>query len=100
MDRRIQLQRRSLAQNSFGEQIETFTTYATVWAEKLDARGREFFAAQQFNGELTTRFRIRWRGDVQMTDQIVYDGLNFNITQIAEIGRKSGHEIFATAAKP
>ena len=46
MDRLVELQRRSLTRNAYGEQVESWTTIASVWAEKIDLKGREFFAAQ------------------------------------------------------
>lgn len=99
LDSRIELQRRTLsAPNSTGEKVETFATYATVWAEKLDVRGREFFAAGGTQAELATRFRIRYRTDVVLTDRIVADSRSYNISYIGRIGRKHGLELFAAAA--
>lgn len=99
MDRRIALQHRSLAAaNAHGERVPSYATYATVWAEKLDQRSREFFAAQGTNAERTTRFRIRHRADVVQTDRIVFNSQNFDIVQVSEIGRKEGLELFATTA--
>jgi len=99
LDCRIDIQHRTLsAQNSTGEKVETFATYATVWAEKLDVRGREFFAAGGTQAELATRFRIRYRSDVLQTDRVVSDGRSYDISYIGRIGRKHGLEIFAAAA--
>ena len=99
MDRRASLYHRVLTQNSHGEQVPSYpTAYVTVWAEKLDQRAREYFAAQGTQAEATTRFRIRWRDDVVMTDRLVLDGVNYDIVQISEIGRHEGLELFATSA--
>lgn len=97
LDRRATLQHRSLTPNTQNEQVESWTDYATVWAEKLDLRGREFYAANQESGEVTTKFRIRHRSDVLMTDRIVCDGLTYDITSIAEVGRRQALEILADA---
>jgi SPP1 family predicted phage head-tail adaptor len=97
MDRRISLLRRSLARNEHGEQVETFTEYATVWAEKRDVNGREYFTAQQVVAENTARFFIRYRSDVLLTDRISCGGRTYNLTHVAEIGRKDGLEIIASA---
>ncbi len=99
MDRRVSLYHRALTQNSHGEQVPSYpAAYVTIWAEKLDQRAREYFAAQSTQAEATTRFRIRWRADVVMTDRLVLDGLNYDIVQISEIGRRQGLELFATSA--
>ena len=97
LDRRATLQRRVLTPNTQNEQVESWTDYATVWAEKLDLRGREFYAANQEQGEVTTKFRIRYRSDVLMTDRIVCDGLTYDITSIAEVGRRQVLELLADA---
>ncbi|CAB4152348.1 COG5614 Bacteriophage head-tail adaptor [uncultured Caudovirales phage] len=99
LDRRVQLQARSITRNAQNEAVESFATYATVWAEKFDLSGREYFTSNQLYGEVTTRFRIRYRTDVQMTDRIVFDSLTFLIKSIAETGRKEGLEILADAER-
>lgn len=99
MDRRVSLYHRVLTQNAQGEQVPSYpSAYTTVWAEKLDQRAREYFAAQGTQAEATTRFRIRYRDDVLMTDRLVLGGVNYDIVQISEIGRREGLELFATSA--
>ena len=97
MDRRITLLRRTLTRNAQGEQVNTFTEYATVWAEKRDVTGREYFAAQQVIAENTARFFIRYRDDVALTDRISYAGRTYDLTHVAELGRQDGLEIIAFA---
>jgi SPP1 family predicted phage head-tail adaptor len=100
LDRRVSLQHLVLTRNSTtGEQIESYAYYATVWAGKRDMRGREFFAAQQVNSDITTIWQIRYRTDVVSTDRLVIDGLYYDITGIAEIGRRDGLELQATAVR-
>jgi SPP1 family predicted phage head-tail adaptor len=96
LDRRVTVLRRTLTRNAYGEQVETFDTYVTVWAQKLDVTGREFFAAQTTIAEGTTRFRLRYRDDLLLTDRLSVDGKTYNITQIIETGRQDGLEIIAT----
>lgn len=102
MDRQISLQRRTVGTvDANGSAAQTFAEYAEVWAEKIDAGGREYYAGQQVQGELATRFKIRYRDDVVPTDRISYtrDGVEFdyNITHIQELGRREGLMLFATA---
>jgi SPP1 family predicted phage head-tail adaptor len=86
--------------SSSGDEVVTYADYATVWAGKRDLRGQEFFAAQQVNSEISTLWQIRYRNDVVATDRIVVDGLHYNITGIAEMGRRDGLELQATAVQP
>jgi len=101
LDRRAELRRRLLTRDdTTGEEAVTYVTYATVWASKRDIRGREFFAAQQINAETTTIWQIRYLSDVVYTDRLVCEGVTYNIIGIAEIGRRVGLEIQATAVRP
>lgn len=101
LDRQVELRHRVLTRNgTTGEEVETWpSAYATVWAGKRDIRGREFFAAQQVNSEVSTVWQIRYRDDVLMTDRLVIDGLDYNVVSIGEIGRREGLEIMATAVR-
>ncbi len=100
LDKRIVLQHRVIAKDAQNEDVETYTTYDTIWAGKRDASARELFSSQQGIAENTCRFEIRHRTDVLYTDRIVYGSLNYNIRQIAEIGRNNRLEIVATAVTP
>lgn len=99
LDRRVQLQHRTLTRNGSGEQVASFATYATVWAGKRDLRGREYFAAHQVNPELQATWTIRWRADVLATDRLVDDrGVTFEIAAPpAEIGRRQGLDLMCKA---
>lgn len=101
-DRRIQLRRVSrAAPDSNGTQTETWTTYATVWARKIEIDAREFFAAATTQAESTVRWEIRWRSDVSATDRLTFDGVDFEMTAPpAEIGRREGLTLFSRAIKP
>lgn len=99
-DRRLTLLARTLARNAQGEEVATYAVEATVWAEKLDLRGREYFAAQQVNSDVTTRFRIVYRDGVTVLHRCECDGVTYDISQVSEIGRRVGLEIMAVARVP
>lgn len=54
-------------QDESGQPIEGYVPVTTIWAAIEPLRGREFFAAQAENAEVTTRIRIRYREDVDRT---------------------------------
>ncbi len=100
LDRQIVLQHCVIAAADMnGSKVQTFTTYATVWTEKLDAGGREYFAGQQVQGELATRFKIRYRTDVLATDRLTFEGKSYNIKHTQELGRREGLMLFATTVE-
>lgn len=62
---RIDLQTPVDQQDSFGEPITTWQDFvANVPAAIEPLAGREFYAAQQEQSDVTTRIRIRWRQGV------------------------------------
>ena len=62
---RVQLQKAVTAPNDFGEPVETWTTYATVWGRVSPLKGEERWAAQQLAGKVTHEVEIRWSPDVE-----------------------------------
>ncbi len=100
LDRLIELQHRTITRAASGESLQSYSKYGSVYAEKRDLRGREYFAAQQTNPELQTTWRIRWRAGVAITDHIVDDdGLEYEIVHIAEIGRRKGLDLVCRAVR-
>lgn len=97
LDRRVTIQQRTLERNAYGEQVETWSTLATVWGQRQDLRGREFYAARQVVAEVTTVFRLRYRTDVTVLNRLVCEGVTYDINQVSELGRHDGLEILATA---
>ena len=98
LDRSIDIQTSTATQNSVGEPILTWADVASaVPARVMPTRGGERFTAQQVVGDAVTTFRIRYRTGVTVRNRIVYDGKNWDIRDVREIGRREGLEIDATA---
>lgn len=97
LDRRVDILAVTTGADDMGGVTHATSVVATVWAEKHDLRGREFYAANADNAEIETRFRIRYRDDVTAENLISYDGREFEIVSVAEIGRREGLEIMARA---
>lgn len=96
MDREITIQRRELEENAFAERVEVFTDLLTVWAAVEYPISRQ--DEQIIDGlNLTTspvNFTIR-DTDITVKDRIVYDGENYDIINIAQIGRNDRLKITA-----
>lgn len=68
---RVELKSLSQSQNEFGEPVDTWSTFATVWASVEPLRGRELLLAQQANSEVTIRVRVRYNSSIDPTDRVV-----------------------------
>lgn len=80
----ITIQDQTTSQDSCGGVVDTWTDFATVRASVEPLQGREFYASQQFQAEVTTRFRIRHISGVKPTMRVVFEGRNFNIQAVLD----------------
>lgn len=92
---RITLQRNTPTKASDGSRVDHWTTVATVWAEFLETRGREYLAAQEAHSELSAKFIIRYRSDVVPEWRVNFQGRAFNIIHVADLkGQRRKQELF------
>lgn len=69
LDHRLQLQQQTQVQDPYGGYTTEWTTQSTVWGAIEGLRGKEFFEADQMNGETTSRIVIRWSSDWSAIDE-------------------------------
>lgn len=55
-----------------GEVIVGYESLATIWGQIRPLTGREFFAAQQIQADVTTEIRIRYRTGIDSTIRILH----------------------------
>lgn len=100
LDRKVRLERFTTAPNDYGEPIETWVLIAEVWASRAVLSGREMYEGDRIAGEALYRFRMYYRSDLDTTCRIVYDGQNYDIKAVAEIGRREGLDVMAQLIDP
>lgn len=82
LNKRATIQTPPTGTDAYGQPNTEWTNGAKIWAAIEPLRGREFFAAQAENAEVTTRIRIRYRSDVDRTMRIKYKDIIFEILYI------------------
>lgn len=100
LDRTIAITRTTTAPNPDEPWVPgepTTSTIATVRAQLLQQSTEEFMRSFGESQETAIAFRIRYRSDVVLTDQIVYAGTTYDLLEIKEIGRRIGLELRAKA---
>ncbi len=97
LDRIITLQRAITTQDSYGEEIKTWTDIADVWAERQQLRGEERWQAQQTVAKIEAIYRIRWKAGLTPIDRLIDDGRIYDIQACSEIGRREGLELQVSA---
>lgn len=98
LDRRIELQSFTFVDDGGGGGVETWTTYATMWAAYQQISGREYLAAGGIQTERRVVFRLRWRDDITTAHRVVYGSQVFEIHEVRELDRKAGLELHTTFA--
>ncbi len=74
----------SPARNEFGQPNTTWEEVDTVWGAVEPISGREFWAQQQVQSEITTRIRIRYRNDINSGMKAEYSGKVYIIKNIID----------------
>ena len=103
----ITLQQQSATNNEFGEQIITWSRLGIdKWAKKEPLRGKEYFAGQQFNSKIDTKFTLRYvtefafqqdafqqnafqHIEINPKMRLVCDLLPYNIESIINVGERN-----------
>jgi SPP1 family predicted phage head-tail adaptor len=102
LNKRITIQAKTGAKDSFGQTISSYADVATVWAEINTGQGRstggrEFYAAQKLHAETEALFKIRYRTRINQAMRIKYGNRYFEIIHIAD--PKEKHEELLISAK-
>lgn len=92
----------TIVKDAAGQEIETLTAQADVWARVKQLRGREFFAAEAAQSSAELIFSIRYRSDVTGRWQWRWKGKTYHpIGEPADVdGGSHTLEIIAAAAGP
>lgn len=100
LDRRVTILRHDAdATNDLGEPVESWTASDQVWASKSDVSDAERVKAMGVGSKLSTRFVVRSASltrSITTQDRLRYDGRDYEITGLKEIGRRVGIEISAS----
>lgn len=60
----IVIEQRSASQDSFGDQVQTWTTVTTTYADIVPLSGRELQAAQSISTEVSHQIRVRYNSNI------------------------------------
>lgn len=99
LDRLVTIQVATMAQDETGQPVETWADWKQVWMGKKDIRAFERFRSNQELAEETTVWTSHWIEGLTPEHRLVVEGKTFDILGIAELGRRSGLEITATAVR-
>jgi SPP1 family predicted phage head-tail adaptor len=95
LDRRLIIKTPVFTRDAHGGRVTTYTTLATVDGGMLPVAGSRLFEAAQFIDGAQVRFQIRWRSDFDKSARIRFEGQDYQVLRIDEIGRRRGLHVWA-----
>jgi len=93
LDRAITINRVTQVIDNYGNPVDTWTTVATLRAQLIQASTEEFLRDYGASSETAIVFRTRYVAGVTLADRVTYDGVEHNIIEVKEIGRRRGLEL-------
>lgn len=75
----------SPARNAYNEKNVVWADFAELWAEIIPLIGREFWAQQQVQSEVTIKVRIRYKSGVLPTMRVVYGARTLYIKSVIDV---------------
>jgi SPP1 family predicted phage head-tail adaptor len=89
LDRRITIKSATITRAPSGQEIKTWTTFASVWAELVQEQGGDAFedGVQRLSARKVL-WKIRYLPDVLVDMKIEWDGQVYRITDVAEHERR------------
>jgi SPP1 family predicted phage head-tail adaptor len=97
LDRKIIFETLTETRDEFGAVSESWNTWREVWAQVMPMSAQERFLSDAKRSVRVNKFKIRYLKGLLSTMRIRYEGLIYNITGIAELGRFEGYEITGEA---
>lgn len=76
---RVTIQSVTETQNSIGEPIETWATFAIVWGAVEPLPGRDRYTAAQLEEPVVSRLRIRYLPGINAKMRVTHDGVTYAI---------------------
>lgn len=100
LDRTISIERYTPGvPNGYGGVTSVWLPIGTFRAQLVQASTEEFIRAAGASDETVVIFRTRWVANVTTSCRVVYQGKNYDLKEVKEIGRRKGLELRAEARK-
>lgn len=82
---RVTFQTLDKIKDEYGDSVEGWSEFKTLWAEVFDRSGSQLITTEQIKNSVTTRFRIRYRSDLKEDMRILFRGQAYDIESILDV---------------
>lgn len=80
LNKKISIQKQGSTKDQYGHTVETWDVFKNnVWASVDPIVGKEYFAAETVNSEVTHKIRFRYLPGIDPSMRIVYKNRKFSI---------------------
>ena len=86
MDQRVTLLSRSVVTDAYGQDAITWVSVGVVWAQRINQKSAEAFAAAQMGDDDVTELHIRHRTDVTTSWRLEWKEVGYDITSVSDFG--------------
>ena len=95
---RVTVQQATETRNSLGEVVQSWSTYATVWASVEGISSREALQQGQVQTDVSHRVQMRFLSGLTHNMRLYWRARTLEIVSVLEHGNRSEHEILCTEA--
>jgi SPP1 family predicted phage head-tail adaptor len=95
---RVTIQQATATRNRIGETVQTWGTFAEVWASVEGLSGREVLQSGQQQTEVTHRVRMRYVTGLTQLMRLSWRGRILEITSLLEHNNRTEHELLCVEA--
>jgi SPP1 family predicted phage head-tail adaptor len=100
LDRAIELQNRSTGLDLYGTPIDVWTTFATMRAQLLNNTTDNQQGQRGETSNAVLAFRMRYVDGVTLENRLTFQGRQFEIIIVSEIGRRIGMDLTCRLVGP
>jgi SPP1 family predicted phage head-tail adaptor len=80
----IVIERSTFTQNEFGEPILAWDAIEVVAASIEPLNGREYYAAQALQSEVTTKIRLRYLPGILPSDRVTHGAMVYDVLEVID----------------
>lgn len=101
LNRRVTIERSTRSQNSYGEEVDSWSTLATRWASIVYSKGSEVYPFGAEKGKKPVSIMLRHGSDIDdisCNDRVVFESRVFDIESVANV-HEDDHRIELTCVE-
>lgn len=89
LNSRVVVQQQSTTQDAVGQPLNTWSTFATLWADVRHTSGIEAIKDSAIASVVRASIRVRYRGDLTAAMRVIHGSTTYNIVAVLpDVGGK------------